>query len=126
MSAGLFVRRREERVVGTSTPGDWCKPGTLYQWRDGHPWYRITRVVRAAPTRLLNGGTVPHFTVYGVPAPPPERPVEYHAKSTLFLGDLGPGESVRVPLDVLPGLRIVVRADPNPMPRFSLFRRADR
>lgn len=118
-------RPRDERVVGTSTPGDWCKPGTLYQWREGHPWYRITRVVPERPTRLLDGSLMAHWTVFGVPAPRPEREhlgdaVEYRAKSVLHIGDMGPGETRRVPLDASVGWREVVAPDPNPMPQFRL------
>lgn len=116
----LRGRVRDERVVGTSTPGEWCKPGTLYQWREGHPWYRITRVKQVGPTRLMDGGLMPHFEVMGVPVPtPPPEDRGSIFRSVLSLGDLAPGESRRVALDNN-GWRTIVRSDPNPMPRFTL------
>lgn len=62
----LLDRFRDREVVLTHMPGDWCKPGTLYRWREGEPLYRITRVVPTYRTSLLNGGSAPCWQVRGV------------------------------------------------------------
>ena len=62
----LLDRFRDREVVITRTPGDWCKPGTLYRWREGEPLYRITRVRRAGRTPLVAGGWVQDYEVRGV------------------------------------------------------------
>ena len=54
------------RIVTTHTPGEWCKPGTEYQWRAGLPWYLITEVRRVVPTALAKGGAAGCFEVWGV------------------------------------------------------------
>lgn len=57
--------RKEKVVVLTHTPGDWCKAGTVYQWRDGYPTYVFTRIRSTNPTGLYAGGSVPCWEVMG-------------------------------------------------------------
>jgi hypothetical protein len=61
-----FVRhycRRPEQAVLTHTPGDWCKPGAVYE-RDGKRWL-VTELRRESPTGLIGGGRAPCWSVWG-------------------------------------------------------------
>ena len=58
--------RRDEVVTMTHTTPTRFVPGDLYRWREGEQLYRITRVRKANPTLLLNGGTAPCWEVRGV------------------------------------------------------------
>jgi hypothetical protein len=57
--------RREEVVVLTHTPGEWCKIGTLYRFREGHPLFLITSIRSTSPTALYGGGHALCWEVMG-------------------------------------------------------------
>ena len=61
-----FVRlrlRRAEEACLTHTPGDWCKPGAVYE-RENKRWL-VTELRRECPTGLIGGGRAPCWSVWG-------------------------------------------------------------
>ena len=62
----ILDRFRDEQVCLIHTAPERFRKGEQFQWREGHPVYRITRVRPVGPTRLLSGGTHPCFEVRGV------------------------------------------------------------
>lgn len=66
----LLDRFRDEQACLTHTAPERFQPGRTFQWREGHPVYRITRVRQIGPTRLLDGGAQPCWEVRGVQVTP--------------------------------------------------------
>jgi len=58
----LRFRRAEEACL-THTPGEWCKPGSVYE-RDGKRWL-VTELRREIPTGLIGGGHASCWSVWG-------------------------------------------------------------
>jgi len=63
----IFRKFRDQSLLLTHTSPQRFNPGEVFQWREGEPHYRITRVRQIAPTKLLDKGIAPCWEVRGVP-----------------------------------------------------------